>query len=374
MRLYDAALAHWPVAHHTMNVHTRHGDTFVIACDEDAAGAPPMILLHGAGSNAATWMGEVRKYSRLHRVYAVDLLGKAGKSAPVQLSWNGPAYAEWLLDVLDALQLDRPTLMGVSQGGWLALKLATWQPGRVGKLVLLSPGGVTPDRLSFALHALAASVMGPRGVERTARSLFGDAPAPPEAFEVVYTLMSHFKTRVGKLPLFADEQLLRLSMPVMLLVGAHDPLRPAERIAARMQALLPHLVTQVVPKAGHVLLNTTPYIMPFLAATEMKTGEDAEGGRYHTFVRQGMSSQAQDVDRLMSALTEDDLPTLKLADFALGLVNRPEGSLRIKHYLFNGSQRQRNYAALYFKRRGNALILQEALSRGVIDQEQACAE
>ena len=46
MALYDAALARWPVAHETLSLPTRHGETFLIASGERSA--PPLILLHGA--------------------------------------------------------------------------------------------------------------------------------------------------------------------------------------------------------------------------------------------------------------------------------------------------------------------------------------
>ena len=371
MALYDSVLAHWPVPCETLHIPTRHGDTFVVACGDPSA--PPLILLHGAGSNSAMWAADAAKYSRQHRVYAVDLLGEAGKSAPNRPAWSGPAYAEWLLDVLDALNAHRPTLVGISQGGWTALKFATWQPERVGALVLLCPGGITRDKLSFVFRAVSASFMGRRGVERIIRSLFGDLPAPPEAYEITHLMMAHFKSRVGVLPIFTDEELRRLEMPLLLLVGERDALRPSAKIMARMQGLLPHLVAVMIPKAGHVLLNTTAHIMPFLAATEVKG--DSDVGRYSAFVALGSAGQPAGVDQLMSTLAlNDDLPTIKLTDFALGLVNTPRGSERVKHYLLNGSERQRNYAALYFKRRGNRLVLNEALTKGVIDRAQAYSE
>ncbi len=74
----------------------------------------------------------------------------------------------------------------------------------------------------------------------------------------------------------------------------------------------------------------------------------------------------------MAALVrEDDFATSRLVDFALGLVDTREGKLRIRDYLFNGVQQQRNYAALYFKRRGWTDLLDEAVRQGKIDHLQA---
>jgi len=137
MAWYDSALARWPVPCETFNIPTRHGDTFVLASGASGKESDsPLILLHGAGTNSAMWAGDVATYSRQCRVYAVDLLGEPGKSAPVRPAWGGPAYAEWMADLLDALKVQKARLLGLSQGSWTALKFAVYQPRRVESLVL----------------------------------------------------------------------------------------------------------------------------------------------------------------------------------------------------------------------------------------------
>ena len=94
--------------------------------------------------------------------------------------------------------------------------------------------------------------------------------------------------------------------------------------------------------------------------------------RYASFVGWGNTGKTEDVDRLMDALAlSDDLATTKLVDYALGLVDTREGRARLRHYLFNGNQQQRNYAALYFKRKGLVDLLVEAVAQGMIDEKQA---
>ena len=266
MAWYDSALAHWPVPYEALNVSTRHGDTFVLASGASGKGSDsPLILLHGAGTNSAMWAGDVAAYSRQYRVYAVDLLGEPGKSAPVRPAWDGPAYAEWLADVLDALKVEKATLLGLSQGGWTALKFAVYQPRRVESLVLLNPAGIAPDKLSFVIQAIPLSLLGPWGISRINRLLFGSQPIPKEVDEATTLIMTHFKTRVGVLPLFTEAELQRLSMPVLLLLGARDALRDGQKISTRMQKLVPRLTTIIIPEAGHALMNTPPHILPFLA-------------------------------------------------------------------------------------------------------------
>ncbi|MBN1219009.1 MAG: alpha/beta hydrolase [Anaerolineae bacterium] len=266
MALYDGVLAHWPVPYQTLTIPTRHGHTFVIACGEESA--PPLVLLHGASSNSMVWAGDVLEYSRYYRVYAVDLLGEPGKSAPTRPAWDGPAYAEWLADVFDALKIEQAAIIGISQGGWTALKFATYKPEQVTKLVLLTPGGVTPDKLSFMFRVVPLLLLGRWGAGRVNRLLFANQPVPAEVEEGMILIMSHFKPRVGTLPIFSDEELQRLNMPVLLLIGSQDALRDAEKISARMQKLVPQFTATVIPGAGHALMNTTGHILPFLVSAE----------------------------------------------------------------------------------------------------------
>lgn len=94
--------------------------------------------------------------------------------------------------------------------------------------------------------------------------------------------------------------------------------------------------------------------------------------RYTNFLAQGRAGTAAGVDFLMAALlAQDDFATTRLVDFALSQVETRPGKERLQHYLFHGSPQQRNYAALYFKRRGRLDLLDEAVAQGKIDTLQA---
>jgi len=262
MAIYDAALKNWSAPHETRTVPTRHGDTFVIASGDPVA--PALILLHGAGSNSAIWAADAADYSRAYRVYAVDLPGEPGKSAPNRPAWDSPAFAEWLEDVLNGLQIDRATLIGISQGAWTALKFAVVHPERVVQLVLLTPGGLVPDRTSFLVRAIGLSLLGTWGLKRLTADLFGDQAVPEGVIDIVVEISRHFKPRLGVLPIFADEELRRLTMPILLLGGTKDIMRDLDQIEARLRQHVPDLTVQLMPGAGHALINTQSYVLEFL--------------------------------------------------------------------------------------------------------------
>ena len=264
MAFYDAALARWPVAHETFTLPTRHGDTFIIASGEEST--PPLVLLHGSASNAVSWIGDIVEYSQHFRVYAVDLPGEPGRSAENRPAWDGPDFAEWLEDVLDGLKIQKASLLGISQGGWTALKFATTRPECVTKLVLLTPGGVVPTRSSFILSAVMLSVLGRWGAQRINRMVCGKQPIHPEAVKFMDAIYTHFNTRIEKEVLFSDAALQCLSMPVLFIGGAQDVLFDVDAAAQRMQKLVPQLQGMIIPEMGHALINLSGHIMPFLTA------------------------------------------------------------------------------------------------------------
>lgn len=103
----------------------------------------PVLLLSGAGVDSAllSWRHLIPALAADHRVVALDW-PKQGLSMP----WNGTAdHARMLrcvIETLDAFGMDRAHIVGLSQGGALALATAIEHPGRVDRIVALAPGGI----------------------------------------------------------------------------------------------------------------------------------------------------------------------------------------------------------------------------------------
>lgn len=262
MALYDAVLARWPVAHEERLISTRYGDTFVIASGEKTTS--PVILLHGSASNAVSWVGDVAEYSAHFSVIAVDLPGEPGKSAENRPSWQGLAFAEWLEDVLDGLKLDKTALVGISQGGWTALRFATCLPQRVSKLVLLAPSGIASARPSFIWKSIFYSIFGGKGGEKINRMIMGNQAMHPEAIKFMNVILANFRARLEKEYVFTDDELKRLTMPTLLIGGAEDALIPIEKVIPRMEKMLPQFTAELIPGMSHALVNLSGKIIPFL--------------------------------------------------------------------------------------------------------------
>ena len=99
----------------------------------------PILYLHSAGGE--TTNGPLEDLSSDHAVY-VPVFPGFGESEGLEHIDGMEDAVFHLLDVLDALALRAPAVIGLSLGGWMAAELATRAPERVGKLVLVSPVGL----------------------------------------------------------------------------------------------------------------------------------------------------------------------------------------------------------------------------------------
>ena len=105
----------------------------------------PLILLHGNGENCGYFRGQIDAFSKLYHVYAVDTRGH-GKTPRGDRPFTIGQFADDLLCFMDEHRIERPHLLGFSDGGNIAMVFAIRHPDRVGRLILnganLDPEGV----------------------------------------------------------------------------------------------------------------------------------------------------------------------------------------------------------------------------------------
>jgi len=101
----------------------------------------PLILLHGGGAGAVTWYPSIAALSKHYRVIAPDIVGY-GESDKPDAAYDKTYFAKWLKDFLLALDISEAHVMGLSQGGAIALQFVLDNPEMVKKLVLVDAGGL----------------------------------------------------------------------------------------------------------------------------------------------------------------------------------------------------------------------------------------
>jgi pimeloyl-ACP methyl ester carboxylesterase len=272
---YDAVLALWPVPHQAYEVTTSFGATHV-----NMAGAlelPPLILIHGAQIGSPMWYATVEPLSRYFRVYAPDVVDQMGCSVPTKKLKTPKDCSDWLTEVLDALKLNRVTVVGHSQGGYQALNLALAAPERVEKLVLLSPSGSLSRVRMQMMFAMLPVFIRPnksnfyRAFQWMTTLPLGEEHPLAEQFMIGAQAFKSGELSLGVVKVFSDEALRQINRPTLLLIGDHDGTCPPAADLDRARRLIPHLEAELIAGGGHLFpvdqaATTNSRLLKFLTA------------------------------------------------------------------------------------------------------------
>lgn len=259
---YDTALANFKGNIRQQAVPTSFGETHVLSYGNEDH--PKLILLHGANSNAASWMKDLALYSKEYKVYAIDIIGEPGKSEQNRLPYKGSYYSDWLFEVFQQLKITKASLVGLSQGGWLAIKFAARYPEKISQLVLLSPGGIVKTQRSFILKAMFFSLLGNAGKRKINKLITGSQKIDQSVLDFMNLMQSSVDSRMDKEYIFSDEELKNMTMSVFFIGGAGDVIRNSQQIKERLEGLLPDFESYIDPDKGHVLVGLADKINTFL--------------------------------------------------------------------------------------------------------------
>ena len=106
-----------------------------VAYHEQGSG-DALLLLHGCPFSSFVWRSVIPRLASSHRCLAPDLLGLGDTETPPDADWSLRAQAAMIVGLLDALGIERASVVGHDHGGAVAQLLAAEHPGRVGRLVL----------------------------------------------------------------------------------------------------------------------------------------------------------------------------------------------------------------------------------------------
>ena len=179
----------------------------------------PLVFSHGWLGSWRYWVPAMEELSANHRAYSLDLWG-FGDSDRLRGRYSIDAYVQLLFDFLDNLGVGvrRPTLVGHSLGGIVALQFATQAPDRVERVM-----GVSVPLAGAAIHRSLASFSG--NDEALARLVARRAKFPEVELEVRKTDVSAI-TGTTHAAMVTDlaHVLPPAEVPVLLVYGGEDPL------------------------------------------------------------------------------------------------------------------------------------------------------
>ncbi|MFI9789082.1 alpha/beta fold hydrolase [Kitasatospora sp. NPDC051984] len=256
---YDHALATlWPGPRTAIDVPGPYGTTRVHRTGTESG--RPIVLLAASGGNSLMWHHHLGQLAEHHPVFALDPIGEPGASKQTAPIADGADAAAWLDGVLAELGLTDAHLVGCSYGGWVALQHQLHDPGRVGSLTLLDPAGFNGFGFRFYAWLIAGGLAAsaPRALRpRLARAVGNSAVLEEELMRLSRAAMG-FRRALPVPPVLTDEELRRIDLPALFLLGARSALHDSAEVAARLERVLPSARVEIVPDAGHSLPMDAP--------------------------------------------------------------------------------------------------------------------
>jgi len=249
--------------------------------------ARPLVLLHGVGSNAQSFLPLMAALPAWFDAIAWNAPGYAESAALPNASPAPPDYAGALAEWLDALGLKRVTLAGHSLGALFAASFAARYPDRVVALALMSPAlgygcpagtplpGTVQSRIDEILELGPAAF----AAKRAAR-LVSDPQGKPQIVAAVERAMASVHPdgyiqavrALGAGDLRADAA--RISAPAIVAVGLQDQITPPSTARAARDAFRQQARYREITGAGHALPQEQPDVTAELLAELVEPAAD----------------------------------------------------------------------------------------------------
>ena len=245
--------------------------------------ALPVLLLHGGGYDSAllSYKSSIEPISQYHRVFAPDWPGY-GESDKPKMRYSTEYYVDFLGHLMNALGLEKASLVGISMGGAISLGFSLHSPQRVERLVLVDSHGLgreVPGRvMSYVivrlplLNKLVWTILGRsrRMIRWSLQTVFHDPQAVTsslvdEVFQVAkkpgmgQAWRSWQRNEIGWSGLHTNfvDRLHTLTVPTLILHGADDKYVPVSW-SQRAHTLIEDSQLCIFPQCGHWLTREKP--------------------------------------------------------------------------------------------------------------------
>jgi len=241
---------------------------------------PTLILLHGGpGGDHSSFKPHYAALTDVAQIVYLDHRGQGRSDRSTPELWNLARWADDLKAFCDATEIERPIVLGVSFGGFVAIAYATRYPDHPAKLILCSTraGRPEPEREAAEFERLGGKRAGDaarrylcgedpdadalREFIKFCRPLYSRAPYNPDRDarqQWKFDVLGAFRKGEDYSFDYLDE-LVRIKCPTMVLAGEDDPITPAFYSEQIVAAIAPELVRfERFPNAGHGISADAP--------------------------------------------------------------------------------------------------------------------
>jgi 3-oxoadipate enol-lactonase len=229
---------------------------------DDRGSGPALVFVHGHPFSRRMWAPQLDSLSDAFRVIAPDLPGY-GESPPRGSIVTMRELADAVVELLDALDVDHATVVGLSMGGLVAMELGLGNPDRVDGLVLAATTAAPVTKEEAETRRRTADQIEAAGILDHALEMAGRLFGPvarrdPELVGPVLTMMLGTSPAGGAAALRGrterppyDRLLGELRVPALVIAGDQDAYS-TDAITNQLVASLPEPDVLRLAGVGHL--------------------------------------------------------------------------------------------------------------------------
>lgn len=237
-------------------------------------GEPVFILLHGFGASLFSWHEVTTPLAQFGTVIAYDRPAFGLTERPLEWEGENPysqdSQVELAIGLMDALGIEKATLIGNSAGGTISMLTALKYPERIESLILVDPavytGGGAPAWIRPLLGTPQMRHIGPliarqfqaQGVEIIKTAWHDPGKIPQSTFDGYQKPLQvgNWDKALWELTLSSREsglaeRLIEFNLPILVITGDDDRIVPTEQ-SVRLAEELPNAELAVIPQCGHL--------------------------------------------------------------------------------------------------------------------------
>lgn len=220
----------------------------------------PLLLLHGFSGCAADWNPFLARFGEGRDVIVPELRGH-GRSTGEAMPFTFRQAALDVCALLDHLKVSRCDAIGVSGGAKTLLHVATLQPSRIRRMVLVSAAPYFPPQA----RALMTQYSEGKHSEEEWQLMRSRHPRGDAQIRALWAQPKNFANDTDDMN-FTAQRLATITAETLIVHGDRDPFYPVE-LALEMYRAIPHSALWVVPNGGHGPISGD-MAKPFTAAVK----------------------------------------------------------------------------------------------------------
>lgn len=223
----------------------------------------PVMFIHGFPFSKEMWKPQAEDLKKNYYVITYDVRGH-GASDVGDGQYSIEFFVDDLIGLLEHLKITSAVLVGLSMGGYIAIRAAERHPERIRALVLCDTRSEADSNEGKIRRANQIKVIKSEGMKNFAETFLSTVfyektfQMNPQTIELVRKMIENTSTTAVAGTLLAlaartdtTSSLYNIKVPTLIFVGKHDSLTPPSA-AHSMKEKIPNAELHVIPGAGHL--------------------------------------------------------------------------------------------------------------------------